>query len=114
MVSQHQSSSFNAEISSLRIFEDTSRQTSSTTSFTGCVDSSWQELSDIFQELAFCSGWVSYNADIDISSQFDTFFCFFLDTAKKLKKNSFFNIKLARSIAPSIHGHLDVKKGVLL
>jgi len=70
VVSKHECTSFDAELSSLRVFSYTCSQTSSTACFSTRVDCSWQELADIFKELTFCCRWITYNADVDITAKF--------------------------------------------
>ena len=85
MVSQHEGTRLNAKLASLRILAHTRRQTSGITGLSTAIDGSGQELADIFQELAFCSGWVPHYTQIEISSQLQIVSRVLFDSTKELK-----------------------------
>jgi hypothetical protein len=51
-------------------------------------------MNNVLQKLRFGGCWVSYDANIDISSQFYSFFGSFLNSSKKLEQNTFFDIEV--------------------
>ena len=92
MVCQHQSSCFNAELSSLSVLQDTGSQTCGITGLSTTVDGSWQELADILEELTLGCGWVSDDAGVDVSSQLKIVSCVLLDSTEELEEDSFLDI----------------------
>ena len=84
VIGKHESSCFDAEVSSLRVLQHTGSKTSSTGCFSTCIDGSWQERANVFQELRFGSRWISNDADVDVSSQLDAFFGSLLDSSEQL------------------------------
>ena len=94
MVGKHQSTCLNAELTSLWVFADWSSQTCSVRGLTTTVDSTRQELADIFEELWFCGGGISNNANVDIASQLDAIHCILLDTTEELKEDSLLDIEM--------------------
>ena len=92
VVSKHQCSSFNTKLARFRIFSDTGSQTGSTTCLATGVNSSWQELTNILKELTFCSGWISDNTNVDVSTQLQVVTCLLWNSTKELKEQSLLNI----------------------
>ena len=92
VISKHESSCFDTEVSSFWVLKDTGSETSSTGSLTTCVDSSWQEGANVLKELRFGSSWVTNDADIDVSSKLDSLLGLLLDSSKKLEKDSLLDI----------------------
>lgn len=64
VVGEHQSASFDAELSRLWVFLHTGRQTSSIGSLTTTVDGTGQELRDVLEELRLGGGRVSDDANV--------------------------------------------------
>jgi hypothetical protein len=92
MVSEHQGSCLNTELSCLWVLEDTSCETSSTRSFTTCVNAAGKEGTNILQELTLSSARISNDTDVDISSELDTFHGLLMNSAKKLEEDTFLDI----------------------
>ena len=84
MISQHQSSSFDAKFTSLRIPAHTRCQTSSIACSSTTVDGPRKELADVLQELTLGRGWITNDANVDISSQLNAIISLLLDSAKQL------------------------------
>lgn len=72
VVCKHQRTRFNTVLTGLHVFAHGSCQTGSAGALTRCVDSSWQELTNVLQELGLGSGRVTHDANIDVASKFDT------------------------------------------
>ena len=92
VISKHESSCLDTEVSSFWVLEDTSSETCSTWSLSTSVDSSWQEGANILKELRFGSSWVTNDADIDVSSKLDSLLGLLLDSSEKLEKDTLLNI----------------------
>ena len=84
MICQHESASFNTKLARLRVLPHTRSETSCITRLAATVDSSGHKLADVLEELTLRCGWVSNDANIDIASQLDLVFGFFLDPSEKL------------------------------
>lgn len=94
VISKHESTCLNTEISSFRIFDYTSSKTCSTWCLSTCIDSSWQELADVLEELRLSCSRITNDANINVTSQLDTFFGFFGDSSKKLEHDTFLDIQM--------------------
>lgn len=95
VVCEHQSTSFDTELSSFRVLQDTSGETSSTGSLTTGVDGSWEEGTNVFKELTLSSGGVTNHTDVDIASELDAFGGVFLDTTEQLEQDTLLDIVMA-------------------
>ena len=95
VIGKHESSCFDAEVSSLGVLQHTGGETSSTGCLSTCVDGSWQERANVLQELRFGSSWVSNYADVDVSSQLYALFGSLLDSSEQLQKNTLLDIQVA-------------------
>lgn len=96
MISKHQSSCFDAELSCLGVFQDTGSQTSSARSFTTGIDRSGEERADVLQELTLGRAWVTNDANVDITSQLDALNCGLVDSSEQLQKDTFLDIKMSK------------------
>lgn len=95
MVSEHQGSCLNTELTCFGILEYTSCETSSTRSFTTCVNASGKEGTNVLQELTLGSAGISYDADVDISSELDAFHGLLMNSAKKLEEDTLLDIDVS-------------------
>ena len=98
VVCEHQSPSFNTKLASLHIFTHRCGKTSCTRALTRCVDCSWQKVLDVLQELRFCCRRITYDANVYITSKFDTVCSPFCNPTEQLKQNTLFDIKMSTNI----------------
>ena len=82
VVCKHESSCFNAELTRFRVPSNVSSQSSCTTGSSTAVNGTWEELADVLEELTFCSGRVTHNANVDVTPQLDSIISFLFNTAK--------------------------------
>jgi hypothetical protein len=93
MVSQHQGSGFDAEVSCLRVSLHASRQTSGGGGLSRSIDAPGEEVVDVLQELGLSGGGVSHDADVDVSSQVDIVLPGFLvDSTQQLEHDSLLHV----------------------
>lgn len=85
MVGEHECTCLDAELTRLIVFTDGSRQTSSVRRLSTTVNGSWQELTDVLEELRFGCGRVTDYANIDVTSKLDSIVSHLLDTTKELE-----------------------------
>ena len=95
MVCKHQGSCFDAELSCFGVSPDIGSQSSSATSSAATVDCSRKELTDVLEELTFCSSRISNYANIDVASQLNPIVGLLLDTAKQLQQYALLHIQMA-------------------
>lgn len=72
VVSQHQGTSFDAKLSCLSVLAHTCRETGCCACFARSVNGPRQEATNVLQELTLCSGWVAYDADVDVATKLDS------------------------------------------
>ena len=86
--------SFDAELTCLVIFAHGCGQTSGVRGFTTTVDGAGEELADVLEKLRFCSGRVSDNADVKITSELDAVHGVFLDTTEELEQDALLDVEV--------------------
>lgn len=94
VVSEHECSGFNAKLTSLWVFSNAGSQTSCTTCLSTRVDSSGEELADVFEELALCCCRVANDADVDVATQLEIVSRLLRDSAEQLQKQAFFDVEV--------------------
>lgn len=114
VVGEHQGTGLYTEVSSFWVLNDTSRKTCSTRGFSTGVNGARKELTDVFQELGFGSSWITYDANIDVTTKFEAFLSLFLDTTEELQENSLLNIQMSMNIWCDRVGQFGVEIVVVL
>jgi len=109
VISKHKSTCFNTEITCFRIFDYTSRKTCSTWCLSTCVDSSWQELADVLEELRLSCGRVTNDTNINVTSQLDAFNGFLWNSTKKLEHDTFLDIQMTMHWRGNRIGEFGIK-----
>ena len=94
VVGEHQCTRLDAKLARFRVLPHRGCQPGRIRRLTATVDCPWQELTDVLEELRFCGGWVSHDADIDVASELDLVRCDLLDPAEELQKDALLDVKV--------------------
>jgi len=98
MICKHERTSFNAEVTGLWVLDHTCCQTGSTGRLSTGVDSSGQELADIFQKLGLCSSGIANYANIDITSELESFIRLLLDSSEELQQDALLDVQMTVNV----------------
>ena len=109
VISEHQSSSLNAELTRLWVLPHISRQACGRRGLTTAIDGSRQELADVFEELGLGSCWVSHDADVNVTSQLDAITRVLFDSTKQLQQDALLDIKMTIDTRSDRLGQLCVE-----